>query len=203
MFRYFPICLLAQLAALAQTPPSFEESVRSAMAAGLERQKASIQKQANSSTEEKFFALSWPTRPSINAEPICDPLAPEQLGSIVDQAAQRESVQADLVRAVIKQESGGRPCALSAKGAQGMMQLMPDTAQELGVADPFDAKQNIDAGVKLLKTLLTKYKGDISLSLAAYNAGSARVDKDNAIPQIPETISYVSDILGELNKKKP
>jgi len=173
------------------------------MAPGLEKQRASIQKQANSATEEKFFALSWPSRPTIGTEPMCDPLPPEQLGSLVDQAAQRESIQADLVRAVIKQESGGRPCAISAKGAQGMMQLMPDTAQDFGVADAFDPKQNIDAGVKLLKSLLTKYKGDVSLALAAYNAGSARVDKDNAVPQIPETVNYVSDILEELNKKKP
>jgi len=174
------------------------------MAPGLEKQRASIQKQASSSIEEKFFVLSWPPPgPALISDPMCDPLPPEQLGSLADQAAQRESVQADLVRAVIKQESGGRPCAISAKGAQGLMQLMPDTAQDFNVADPFDPKQNIDAGVKLLKSLLTRYKGDVSLALAAYNAGSARVDKDNAVPQIPETVNYVSDILEELNKKKP
>jgi soluble lytic murein transglycosylase-like protein len=112
-------------------------------------------------------------------------------------------VEAGLIRAVIKQESGGRSCAVSAKGAKGVMQLMPDTAAELGVADAFDPKQNIDGGVKLLKSLLTKYGGDVSLALAAYNAGSAAVDKDHAIPKIPETVNYVSDILEELTKKKP
>jgi soluble lytic murein transglycosylase-like protein len=84
-----------------------------------------------------------------------------------------------------------------------MMQLMPDTAKELGVADAFDPKQNIDAGVKLLKSLLTKYSGDVSLALAAFNAGSAAVDKDHAIPKIPETVNYVSEILEELTRKKP
>ncbi len=173
------------------------------MAPGLAAQRASIQKQANSNSEDKFFALSWPPRPALNPQPICDPLPPEQLGPLVDQAAQRESVRVDLVHALIKEESGGRPCAVSPKGAQGVMQLMPGTSQELGVADPFDPKQNIDAGVKLLKSLLAKYKGDISLALAAYNAGSGPVDKVNAIPQIPETVNYVSEILEELNKKKP
>jgi len=202
-----PIPSTAAFTATGVTAQSFEDSVQAAMAPGLAAQRASIQKQASSSTEEKFFALAWPPRPAmslgLSPGPICDPLPPEQLGPLVDQAAQRESVEADLVRAVIKQESGGRPCAISVKGAQGVMQLMPDTAQEFGVADPFDPKQNIDAGVKLLKSLLTKYKGDVSLALAAYNAGSAQVDKDKAIPQIPETVNYVSDILEELNKKKP
>jgi len=82
-----------------------------------------------------------------------------------------------------------------------VMQLMPDTAQKLGVLDPFDPEQNIDAGVKLLKSLLSKYSGNVSLALAAYNAGSSLVDKDHAVPRIPETVNYVSDILLELNKK--
>jgi soluble lytic murein transglycosylase-like protein len=183
--------------------PSFEESVRAAMAPGLEKQRASIRKQAASS-EEGFFALSWPVLPVMPGNPeICDPVAPEQLASLVEQAAQRESIQADLIHAVIKKESGGRACAVSLKGALGLMQLMPETAQELGVSDVFDPKQNIDAGVKLLKTLLGRYSGNLSLALEAYIGGIDRVDKENAIPQIPETVNYVSDILEELTKKKP
>ena len=76
------------------------------------------------------------------------------------------------------------------------MQLMPSTAQELGIGDPFDPQQNIDGGTRLLKQLLTKYNGDIPLALGAYNAGSGRVDRQGGIPQIPETVSYVSDILS-------
>jgi len=182
------------------------DSIRAAMSPGLEKQRASIANQVKSTPEVAgFFTLSWPVLASTtsSSDPICDPVPPEQLGTLIDQAAQRESVEAGLIRAVIKQESGGRPCAVSPKGAKGVMQLMPDTATELGVADPFDPKQNIDAGVKLLKSLLTKYSGDVSLALAAYNAGSAAVDKDHAVPKIPETVNYVSDILEELTRKKP
>jgi hypothetical protein len=197
------VCLYLFILLLGQDP----DTIRAAMSPGLEKQRAAIEKQLHTTPEPGFFALSWPERPALspglNTDPICDPVAPELLGSLVDQAAQRESVQSALVRAVIKQESGGRPCAVSPKGAQGMMQLMPDTAKELGVADAFDPKQNIDAGVKLLKSLLTKYSGDVSLALAAFNAGSAAVDKDHAIPKIPETVNYVSEILEELTRKKP
>jgi soluble lytic murein transglycosylase-like protein len=182
------------------------DSIRAAMSPGLEKQRTSIANQIKSTPEAGFFSLSWPALPVVASaldDPICDPVAPEQLSTLIDQAAQRESVEANLIRAVIKKESGGRACAVSPKGAKGVMQLMPDTATELGVADVLDPKQNIDAGVKLLKSLLTKYAGDVSLALAAYNAGSAAVDKDHAIPKIPETVNYVSDILEELTKKKP
>ena len=198
------IVLAGPLPALAQDA----DAIRAAMSGGLEKQRASIAKQASASQKQPagsavngFFTLSWPTPPSVGREAICDPVSPEVLGSLIDQAAQRESVEAGLIRAVIKQESGGRPCAVSPKGAQGVMQLMPETATELGVADAFDLKQNIDGGVKLLKSLLTKYSGDTSLALAAYNAGSAAVDKGHAVPNIPETLNYVSDILEQLTKK--
>jgi len=80
------------------------------------------------------------------------------------------------------------------------MQLMPETAQQFGVVDPFDSKQNVEAGTKLLKQLLTKYNGDVSLALSAYNAGSGRVDQEGGIPPIKETINYVADILAKLPK---
>jgi soluble lytic murein transglycosylase-like protein len=198
------ILLGGQIAAMAQDM----EAIRVAMSQGLAKQRTSVAKQADMlqiaparNAETRFFTLSWPTRPSLATEPVCDPVPPELLGSLIDQAAQRESVEAGLVRAVIKQESGGRACAVSPKGAQGVMQLMPDTAAELGVVDSFDPKQNIDGGVKLLKSLLTKYSGDMSLALAAYNAGSAAVDKDHAVPNISETVNYVSDILEQLTTK--
>ena len=81
------------------------------------------------------------------------------------------------------------------------MQLMPATADQFGVSDPFDPKQNVEAGTKLLKQLLAKYGGDVSLTLSAYNAGSGRVDRDGGVPQIPETQKYVTDILGKLDKQ--
>lgn len=81
------------------------------------------------------------------------------------------------------------------------MQLMPATAEQFGVTDPFDPRQSVEAGTKLLKQLLTKYNNDISLTLAAYNAGEGRVDKDGAVPQIPETQNYVTTIQSKLPKQ--
>jgi soluble lytic murein transglycosylase-like protein len=99
---------------------------------------------------------------------------------------------------VIQQESGARPCAVSSKGALGLMQLMPATSDQFGVNDPFDAEQNINAGARLLRQLLTRYSGDVSKTLAAYNAGPGRVDQTDGIPSIPETVHYVSSILSSL-----
>jgi len=86
----------------------------------------------------------------------------------VDAAAQSHKVQAKLLRAVMDQESASVSCAVSPKGAQGLMQLMPATMEQFHVTDPFDAKQNVEAGAQYLKQLLDKYKGDVSLALAAY-----------------------------------
>jgi soluble lytic murein transglycosylase-like protein len=93
-----------------------------------------------------------------------------------------------------------RPCAISAKGAQGLMQLMPDTAQQLAVLDVFDPKENIEAGAKYLKQLIDKYKGDLKLALGAYNAGPTTVDQAGGIPDIQETKDYVEAILKRLAK---
>jgi len=81
------------------------------------------------------------------------------------------------------------------------MQIMPAIATQFGVHDPFDPKQNVDAGTKLLKQLLAKYSGDVKLTLAAYNAGSARVDSVGGVPNIPETVNYVIDVISKLPKK--
>jgi soluble lytic murein transglycosylase-like protein len=133
--------------------------------------------------------------------PPCDPMATPELEQLIEKNSKEQGVKSDLIRAVINQESGNRPCAVSSKGAQGLMQLMPGTAEELGVGDPFNAKENVEAGTKLLKQLLAKYKGDISLTLAAYNAGAGRVDRDGGVPAIPETLSYVTQILARLPKR--
>jgi soluble lytic murein transglycosylase-like protein len=83
-----------------------------------------------------------------------------------------------------------------------LMQLMPATAEEYDVDDPFDPKQNVEAGAKLLKSLLERYKNDPALALGAYNAGSGRVDREGGVPQIPETVDYVAAILDKLGFKK-
>jgi soluble lytic murein transglycosylase-like protein len=128
----------------------------------------------------------------------CDPLPDADLNPLIATAATKEGVKAELIRAVMKQESGFKPCAISAKGAEGLMQLMPATAEEFHIADPFDPEQNVSAGAKLLKQLLTKYAGDLKLALSAYNAGSGRVDETGGVPDIAETQGYVSGIMNNL-----
>jgi soluble lytic murein transglycosylase-like protein len=167
----------------------------------LSKQRASIEKQLRSTTNASFFVLPPPEPPGGSAAPIadCDALPEDQLKELIEEAAGRESVKPDLLRGIIRQESAARPCAVSVKGAQGLMQLMPATSAQFGVADPFDPKQNIQAGAKFLKQLLTRYGGDVSKALAAYNAGPGRVDQaGGAVPAIAETIHYVSSILAAL-----
>jgi soluble lytic murein transglycosylase-like protein len=133
----------------------------------------------------------------------CDPVPEDSVAPAVLGAAQRESLDPKLLTAVIQQESGFRPCAISDKGAQGLMQLMPDTADRFSVKDPFDAKQNVDAGAKYLKELITRYSGNLGLALGAYNAGPEAVDKAGGIPDIPETTDYVKSILTKLGIELP
>jgi len=120
----------------------------------------------------------------------------------ISYASQIFSVDSDIVRAVIKAESNYNPRAVSPKGAMGLMQLMPGTAREMGVADPFDPEANIHGGVRYLSQLLELLNGDIPLVLAAYNAGPLRVVGKNRIPQIPETRNYVEKVLKYYNYLK-
>lgn len=113
----------------------------------------------------------------------------------IQEAAHRHGVDARLVNAVIAVESAGNPRAVSSKGAQGLMQLMPATADVLGVRDPFNPRDNIDGGVRHLRGLLDSF-GDLSLALAAYNAGAEPVRSYRGIPPYPETQEYVRKILG-------
>jgi len=131
----------------------------------------------------------------------CPAIPEDSVSPILESASKAQSVDLGLLRAVIGQESSFHPCAVSPKGAQGLMQLMPEVSSRLGVTDVFDPKQNVEAGARYLKELLDKYKGDLSRALAAYNAGPAAVDQANGIPDIPETREYVESILGHLSAK--
>jgi soluble lytic murein transglycosylase-like protein len=119
---------------------------------------------------------------------------PEEIDAAIAEAAARHNVDPSLVRAVIKVESNFNPNAVSRKGAMGLMQLMPQTARQLKVRNPFDPEQNVDAGVRHLKSLLESYGGDVNLTLAAYNAGSGAVARSSGIPRIAETQNYVRRI---------
>lgn len=125
------------------------------------------------------------------------------LSSLLAQAAARWGIPLNLLTAMARQESAFSTTAVSPKGAQGVMQLMPATAIAYGVTNPFDPAQNIDAGAHLMSDLLRKYNGDTSLALAAYNAGSGNVSKYGGIPPFPETQNYVARILGSIGQDQP
>ena len=116
------------------------------------------------------------------------------LDSIVLQTAQRHHVDPNLVRAVISTESGWDASAVSRRGAQGLMQLIPETAHTLGVGNPFDPVQNVDAGTRYLGMMLSRYNGDLNKALAAYNAGPGAVDRFGGVPNFRETRNYVQKV---------
>src|SRR5438094_5337419 len=124
------------------------------------------------------------------------PFTQQEIDAAIDEAAVRHNVDSSLVRALIKVESNFNPNAVSRKGAMGLMQLMPQTARQLNVTNPFDPEQNVDAGVSHLKHLMERYGGDVKLTLAAYNAGAGAVSRSGGIPRFAETRNYVNRISG-------
>jgi soluble lytic murein transglycosylase-like protein len=164
----------------------------------IDKQKAAVRIQAGEGgAAAPFFTTPWSSPASIVPPLRCEAMEEADLAPLVKEAALAQEMSTGLIRAVIRRESASLWCAVSDKGAIGLMQLMPDTAQQFGV-DPYDPKQNIQAGSRYLKQLLTRYKGDTKLALAAYNAGTARVDQAGGIPAIPETTAYVAAILKEI-----
>jgi len=127
------------------------------------------------------------SRPAVNIDR-------DGVEKLVREAAERHRIDPALVRAVIQTESNWNPGAVSRKGAGGLMQLIPTTAQRFGANDVFNPKQNIDAGVHYLKTLLQRYNGNLDLALAAYNAGEGAVDRAHGIPAYRETRNYVQRV---------
>ena len=123
-------------------------------------------------------------------------------GQFIRKAAEQYSLDPELIRAIIKVESSFNPFVVSKKGAMGLMQLMPDTAEEMHVSEPFDASENIMGGSRYLRKMLNLFDGDLRLGLAAYNAGPNKVLENGRIPKIPETKQYVEKVLREYGKNR-
>lgn len=121
--------------------------------------------------------------------------SPTTYDSHIHRSAKRHRISPALIKAIIRAESGFDRYAVSKRGARGLMQLMPATARDMSVADPFDPRQNIEGGTRYLRYLLDTFNGNITLALAAYNAGPETVKRVRKIPRIPETIQYVKKVL--------
>ena len=180
------------------TPVKPVETFQSA----IEKQRAAMQVQLESVRKQRELAQEWRSppleSPLQSQDEDCNPIPDLELTPLIDGAAQAHQLDARLLRGVMQQESAFRPCAVSSKGARGLMQLMPATLDQFKVADAFDPKANVEAGASFLKQLLDKYKGDLKLALAAYNAGPSLVDKAGAIPDIKETRDYVDSIMKKI-----
>jgi len=137
--------------------------------------------------------------PSATQHPVSANLNPGDLNEMLARAGQAHNLDVDLLLSVVKAESGGNAQAVSRAGAQGLMQLMPQTAAELGVRNSFAPEDNVRGGSAYLDALLTRYRDNLALALAAYNAGPAAVDKYHGIPPYAETRAYVARVIHEFN----
>ena len=205
-----PAAYRAQVKAAVELSVAAQRSATSQMRGAVAQQRASLMaavasiaaQRAAVRAQQKPMPLevaAWLPMPTTAAD--CPPMATEELEAVLAAAAEKEGITPDLLRAVVERESGFCPCAVSPKGALGLMQLMPETADLYGVSDAFDPKQNVESGAKFLARLLDRYHGELPLALAAYNAGPGKVDVNRTVPDIPETKAFVSRVLESLRRK--
>jgi soluble lytic murein transglycosylase-like protein len=150
----------------------------------------------------KLIRVTVSTQPAAAKSRPNEPAPPAAYSSIVDRVASEQALPPELIHSVIQVESNYNSGAVSPKGAQGLMQLMPDTAKRFGVPDSFDPVENIQGGAKYLKYLLDLYKGDYPRALAAYNAGEKAVAKYGGIPPYPETQNYVTQVQNRIAQRR-
>ena len=150
-----------------------------------------------------------PTSRIVGFEKVGSPLPPaygiapgRNLDELVSTASRQNGIDPDLIHSVIRAESGFNPKAVSPKGAQGLMQLMPRTAAQLGVQDAMDPAANVEGGTRYLRELLARYDNDLIKALAAYNAGPERVQQYHGVPPYPETLDFVARVIRDFNRKK-
>lgn len=141
--------------------------------------------------------------PAVAEKPLPVHARKAAYSGIVEEKAKKHNLDPKLVKSVIRAESNWNHRAVSPKGAMGLMQLMPQTANLMGVSNPFDPEQNIEGGIKYLRHLLTRFNGNLTFALAAYNAGPKTVERKGGIPSIPETINYVQRIMGDYTGVMP
>ncbi|MEO5923485.1 MAG: lytic transglycosylase domain-containing protein [Bryobacteraceae bacterium] len=170
---------------------AYGEDFLAAQRASIARQRAAIRQQKP--LQYQAVVMSAPV-----VRPRCAAIEAPELGRMIELAAETHQVPFEVVREVARQESAFHPCAVSPKGAEGLMQLMPATQASLGVQNPFDPEESLMAGAQLLRELLSRYNGSIPLALSAYNAGPKKVDRADGIPAIAETRQYVAQILSRL-----
>ncbi len=184
------------------------------MGASVERQRTAARIQAAAARRQRFAPSArlseWrvattgfaPVQPPGVEPNICDRVPENLLQTYIAAAAASEGLPPVLLRAIIERESSFRPCAYSNKGAMGLMQLMPATAADVGLENPFDPRDNIASGAKYLRLMLSRF-GNLPAALAAYHAGPARVEKSGGTPPFAITAAYVDGILGKLSIARP
>ncbi len=151
---------------------------------------------------ERFEKDQSPALPPALAAVAAPPPKPQTLNEVINTISDRHHLDPDFISSVIHAESGFNPRAVSPKGAQGLMQLMPQTASKLGVSNAFDPRANVEGGTRYLSELLERYNFDVVKALAAYNAGPHRVEQYRGVPPYYETRAYVARIVRDYNRKK-
>src|SRR5271157_3500730 len=209
--RVFVLAVLAAASVVAQDSQTQQRAAVARQRQALEGPGQSIQRQQQAASRQSAAAgrqhrdAPWVTVAAEGDTPVagsfdpnCTSLEKEEAQVRFKSEEQRNGLPAGLLEAVARQESALYPCAVSRAGALGLMQLMPATATEFGVANPLDPWQSLQGGGEFLKQLLDRYGGDLTLALGAYNAGPSRVDLYGGVPPIPETQNYVGSVLTRM-----